>query len=35
LFLRTIGLVEQRLRVGNNRFCYGSHVQLPPCVRAE
>jgi len=31
LFLRTIGVIEQRLRVGHKRFCNGAHVQIPPC----
>jgi hypothetical protein len=29
LFFRTIGPVEQRLRVGHKRFCYGAHVEAP------
>jgi tRNA (cytidine/uridine-2'-O-)-methyltransferase len=30
IFLRAIGLIEQRLRVGHQRFCHGTHVQIPP-----
>jgi hypothetical protein len=29
LFFRTVGPVEQRLRVGHKRVCYGAHVEAP------
>jgi hypothetical protein len=28
--VRTIGLIDQRLREGHNSFCNGAHVHVPP-----